>query len=111
MFCTVTIIIETIENALAVPLEARVSRGEKHFLYVVEEDKAVMREVQLGIFTEGSIEITDGLKAGDRVIVAGLQKINPGALVQEAGDISTNQESPAYTSESARAGNTVDTKK
>ena len=111
MFCTVTIVIETIENALAVPLEARVSRGEKHFLYIVEDDKAVMRPVQLGLFTEGSIEITDGLNPGDRVIVAGLQKIGPGALVQEAGEISTSQESPAYTSESSRAGNTVDTKK
>jgi membrane fusion protein (multidrug efflux system) len=111
MFCTVTIVIKTIENALAVPLEARVSRGEKHFLYVVEEDKAVMREVQLGIFAEGSIEITEGLNPGDRVIVAGLQKIVPGAFVQEAGDISTNQESPAYTLESARSGNTLDKKK
>jgi membrane fusion protein (multidrug efflux system) len=108
MFCTVTIVIETIENALAVPLEARVSRGEKHFLYVVEEDKAVMREVKLGIFAEGSIEITEGLNSGDRVIVAGLQKVAPGALVQEAGEISTNQESPAYTSESSLPGNTGD---
>jgi membrane fusion protein (multidrug efflux system) len=108
MFCTVTIVIETIENALAVPLEARVSRGEKHFLYIVEDDKAVMREVQLGIFAEGSIEITDGLKPGDRVIVAGLQKIGPGALVQEAGEIGTDQESPAYTSEGSSAGNTVE---
>ena len=108
MFCTVTIVIETIENALTVPLEARVSRGEKHFLYIVEENKAVMKPVQLGIFAEGSIEITDGLNPGDRVIVAGLQKVGPGAFVQEAGEISTNQESPAYTSESSRPGNTVD---
>ena len=88
MFCTVTIVIETIENALAVPLEARVSRGEKHFLYVVEDGKAVMRPVQLGIFAEGSIQITDGLNPGDRVIVAGLQKIGPGVPVQEAGEVS-----------------------
>jgi membrane fusion protein (multidrug efflux system) len=108
MFCTVTIVIETIENALAVPLEARVSRGEKHFLYIVEDDKAIMREVQLGIFAEGSIEITDGLKPGDRVIIAGLQKIGPGALVREAGEIGTDQESPAYTSEGSSAGNTVE---
>jgi membrane fusion protein (multidrug efflux system) len=94
MFCTVTIVIETIENALAVPLEARVSRGEKHFLYVVEDGKAVMRPVQLGIFAEGSIQITDGLNPGDRVIVGGLQKIGPGVPVQEAGDVSDQQEIP-----------------
>ena len=111
MFCTVTIVIEKIENALTVPFEARVSRGDKHFLYIVEEDKAVMRQVQLGIFAEGSVEIVEGLNPGDRVIVAGLQKVAPGVFVQEAGDISTNQESPAYTSESSLSGNTVNARK
>jgi membrane fusion protein (multidrug efflux system) len=92
MFCTVTIVIEKIEDALTVPFEARVSKGEKHFLYVVEEDKAVMREVQLGIFAEGSVEVLDGLNPGDRVIVAGLQKVAPGAPVQEAEEASEKTE-------------------
>jgi multidrug efflux pump subunit AcrA (membrane-fusion protein) len=107
----VTIVIETIENALAVPLEARISRGEKHFLYVVEDDKAVMKEVQLGLFAGGTIEITDGLKPGDRIIVAGLQKIGPGVSVREEGETQTNKETPAYTSERSRQGNTVNAEK
>ena len=92
MFCTVTIVIEKIENALTVPFEARVSRGDKHFLYVVEEDKAVMRQIQLGIFAGGSVEVLEGLNPGDRVIVAGLQKVAPGAPVQEAEDASEKTE-------------------
>ena len=60
----------------------------------MEDDKAVMRQVQLGIFAEGSIQITDGLKPGDRVIVAGLQKIGPGTPVQEAGEVSDQKETP-----------------
>jgi RND family efflux transporter MFP subunit len=86
MFCTVTIVIETIEDAITVPFEARVSKGEKHFLYIVEDDKAVMREIQLGIFAEESIQVLDGLNPGDRVIVTGLQKVAPGAPVAEAQD-------------------------
>ncbi len=42
MFCTVMIVIEKKEDALTVPLEALVSRGEKHFLYIEEEDKAAL---------------------------------------------------------------------
>jgi membrane fusion protein (multidrug efflux system) len=87
MFCTVTIVLEKKEDALTVPLEALVSRGEKHFLYIEEEGKAAIRQVQLGIFSEGSVEILDGLKPNERVIVAGLQKIAPGAPVEEAAEV------------------------
>jgi membrane fusion protein (multidrug efflux system) len=83
MFCTVTIVIEKKENVLMVPEEAVVSRGEKHFLYLVEEGKAVMKQVRQGIFTQGRVEIESGLHPGDQVIVAGLQKLSPGAPVRE----------------------------
>ena len=46
-----------------------------------------MRQVQLGTFSEGSVEILDGLKPNERVIVAGLQKIRPGAPVEEAQEV------------------------
>jgi len=111
MFCTVTIVLEKKEDALTVPLEALVSRGEKHFLYIEEEGKAAIRQVQLGIFAEGAVEILDGLKPNERVIVAGLQKIVPGAPVEEAQAISGTKETVTYTSESSRQGNTGNTKK
>ena len=92
MFCTVTIVLEKKEDALTVPLEALISRGEKHFLYIEEEGKAAIRQVQLGIFSEGSVEILDGLKPNERVIVAGLQKIAPGAPVEEAEEVPKKKE-------------------
>ena len=84
MFCTATVVIEKKEDALMVPEEAVVSRGEKHFLYLVEEGKAIMTQVTLGIFSEGKVEIIAGVHPGDRVVVAGLQKLSSGAPVQEA---------------------------
>jgi membrane fusion protein (multidrug efflux system) len=87
MFSTVTIVIEKKENALTVPTTAIVSRGEKHFLYIEEEGKAAIRQVQLGFFAEESVEILDGLKPNERVIVAGLQKINPGTPVEEVQEV------------------------
>ena len=82
MFCTVTIIIEKKEQGLMVPEQAVVSRGEKHFLYLAEEGKAVMRQVRLGLFSEEKVEILSGLNPGEQVIVAGLQKLAPGVPVK-----------------------------
>lgn len=83
MFCTVTVITGKKESALMIPLEAVVPRGENQFLYLAIEGKAVMRKVKLGSILEGAVEVIDGLEPGERVIIAGLQKISPGSEVQE----------------------------
>jgi membrane fusion protein (multidrug efflux system) len=82
MFCTVTVVTEK-KDALMVPEEAIVSRGEKHFLYILEGGKAVMKQVNLGIFSDGKVEVETGVKTDDQVIIAGLQKISPGTSVRE----------------------------
>lgn len=95
MFCTVTIVLGKKENALMVPTQALLSRGEKHFLYTEEAGKAVMRQVQLGIFAEGSVEILEGLEPNARVIVAGLQRINPGVSVQDVQEMEATKKDTA----------------
>jgi membrane fusion protein (multidrug efflux system) len=51
-------------------------------LVVGAEDKAEIRVVQLGTAMGNKWIITDGLQAGDRVIVEGLQKVQPGMVVK-----------------------------
>jgi membrane fusion protein (multidrug efflux system) len=71
------------EQALLVPPQAlqRAANGLTN-VYVVRDGKAVMVSVQLGNEYENQVIITDGLQAGDQVIVTGFQKIRPGAPVQ-----------------------------
>ncbi|WP_051356370.1 efflux RND transporter periplasmic adaptor subunit [Azorhizobium doebereinerae] len=54
----------------------------KKFVFVVGADnKAIYREVALGPALDGMRIVTAGLANGDRIIVNGLQKVRPGALV------------------------------
>ncbi len=53
-------------------------QGQK-FVYVVDKDnKVAYRRVKLGMVFDGLQAIEEGLKAGDRVVVNGLQRIRPG---------------------------------
>jgi len=55
---------------------------DKRYVMVVDAgDKAAYREVSLGDAVDGLRVVTTGLKAGDRVIVNGLQRVRPGAPV------------------------------
>lgn len=55
---------------------------DKKFVLVVGADnKAVYREVSLGAAVDGLRIVTSGLESGERIVVNGLQRVRPGALV------------------------------
>jgi multidrug efflux system membrane fusion protein len=55
---------------------------DKKFVLVVEQDnKVAYREVALGASVEGLRIVKSGLKSGERIVVNGLQRVRPGALV------------------------------
>jgi multidrug efflux system membrane fusion protein len=56
---------------------------EKKFVLVVGAgNKAEYREVTLGAFANGLRVVLSGLKPGERIVVNGLQRVRPGAVVQ-----------------------------
>jgi multidrug efflux system membrane fusion protein len=58
-----------------------VDQDKKYVLVVDAQNKAVYREVTLGAAANGLRTVLSGLSAGERVVVNGLQKLRPGALV------------------------------
>ncbi len=72
----------TLSDALLVPESAIGNDQSKRFVFVVGKDsRAEYRQVALGSQVEGARVVTTGVKAGDRVILDGLQRLAPGALV------------------------------
>ncbi len=69
--------------ALAVTERAIGTDQDKKFVLVVDGDnKATYREVVLGPAIEGLRIITQGLKNGERIVVNGLHRVRPGAVVE-----------------------------
>jgi multidrug efflux system membrane fusion protein len=71
---------------------------DKKFVMVVGADnRAAYRSVTLGGAVDGLRVVTSGLNSGDRIVINGLQRVRPGALVKsevaEMGARSTQQAS------------------
>jgi membrane fusion protein (multidrug efflux system) len=80
MAVRVRLVIGTIPDAVVVPQEAIIRQGTKHLVYVLDdEDRAHQREVALGSFFVDGVHVTAGVDPGNRVVVAGHQKLRPGA--------------------------------
>jgi len=56
-------------------------QNKKFVMVVGEGNKAEYREVTLGAPIDGLRVVTSGLKAGENIVVAGLQRVRPGAVV------------------------------
>ncbi len=70
------------ENALLVPQKAVTEIQSTTVVYVVGADsKVAVRSVAIGDRVGPDYIVTQGVKAGERIIVEGLQKVRPGATV------------------------------
>jgi len=69
-------------NAILVPQRAVRQGARGHFVWVVDKDeKAESRPVSVGEWSGDDWVITDGLRAGDRVVVDGGLKLGPGTAL------------------------------
>jgi membrane fusion protein, multidrug efflux system len=81
-FVTVTIEGVAPIEALGVPRSAVLSDQQGNYVYVVGPDnKVAQRRVQLGQSTPRVAVVMGGLAEGETVVVEGLQRIRPGAVV------------------------------
>jgi membrane fusion protein, multidrug efflux system len=74
-------------SAIVVPQRAVLEGPKEKFVYVVNaESKVEPRPVQVGAWAVDGWIIDGGIKAGERVVVDGVMKIGPGAVVQVVPD-------------------------
>lgn len=77
---------QSIQSAALVPERAVVELQGQFQAYVVGDDGVVhVRPLELGPKVEGMVVVSKGLKAGERVITEGLQKVRDGQKVNVAG--------------------------
>jgi RND family efflux transporter MFP subunit len=85
-FARIAVRMGTTEGAVVIPQTA-VAPSEKGFLaFLVEDNKAVERVVEIGQHTaDGMLEVKSGLKVGEQLVVRGAEALRNGAPVVVAG--------------------------
>lgn len=73
----------TIAGSMVIPKRAVLHSAQGSIVWVVGPDEKVApRPVQLGITSGNNVAVVNGLNDGDRVIVEGILKVQPGAVVK-----------------------------
>ncbi len=71
MFARGTVAVAVRPNVLQIPEGAVLTTAGKPIVFVVQDGKAIRREVTLGEQQNGRVEITGGLTGGEQVVVSG----------------------------------------
>jgi len=82
MFARVEVVKKVFKDTLVIPLYSVISQGNKSFVYVENNNKAVKRFVELGILNGWMIQVKSGLNTGDKVIIVGHRQLEDGQSVK-----------------------------
>lgn len=85
MYAEVAFVVETLPDALAVPVDALVPKGDRQVVFVLKGDQVEELAVDPGI-SDGKFQaVRQGLAEGDKVVVKGQQGLTGGTKVAVPG--------------------------
>jgi membrane fusion protein (multidrug efflux system) len=87
MFLRAQVVKKVAADALAVPIYSVITRNNEQYVFVLRDGLAHKQSVRLGIMEQWLVEVNEGLKAGDRVVVEGHREVEEGQPVNVLQEI------------------------
>ena len=92
MFARVELVKQVFDRALAIPLYAVITQGDERVVFVEKEGRAERRSIKLGALVGWEVQVTSGLKPGERVVVVGHRVLDDGQAVEIIKNVSNPSE-------------------
>lgn len=86
-FVNVRLNVAVQQGAVTIPQDAVQYGSAGTYVYIIEENKAQIRQVQLGAVDNGLVAVESGLEPGTQVVLEGLDRLRPGRAVEVIADI------------------------
>ncbi|MEL0168568.1 MAG: efflux RND transporter periplasmic adaptor subunit [Pseudomonadaceae bacterium] len=84
-FVNVHLRLKTLDAVVTIPSDAVQFGTDRSYVYVVQDNKAYVRNVVLGAAADGRVAVTEGLQAGELVVLEGLDRLRDGKEVNIPG--------------------------
>ena len=82
LMLNIDIILEEIEATMLIPEESVLTSEDFSYVFVIEEDIAKLKEVNIGISSNGMIQILSGISSEDKVVTLGHEKLKDGSRIK-----------------------------
>ncbi len=82
MFVKADIVVDQADSAIIIPKDVVLSRRNRKYVYIVERNTAILRDIQTGLEDEENIEVTEGLNENDNLIIRGYETLRENSRVK-----------------------------
>ena len=79
---TVDIKVLSKTDIIYIPITALLQENGMDYVYIVDDGKAYLKEIETGDRTEEWVEVVSGLSEGERIVVEGIGKVSEGQKVE-----------------------------
>ena len=84
MFAKVKLYTEDYKGSVVMPSDSLTENGDRFFAYVVNDDSTVSRRlVKKGKTVDGIVQIIEGVKAGEKVVIQGQTALGDGSRIKD----------------------------
>lgn len=82
MFVKADIVVDRADSAIVIPKEVVLSRRNRKYVYIVERNTAILRDIRTGLEDEDNVEVVEGLKENDNLIIRGYETLRENSRVK-----------------------------
>ena len=82
LLINIDIVLEEIKDTMLIPEESVLTSKDYSYVFVIDENVAKLKKVNLGITSNGMIQILSGLKSNDMVVTLGHEKLKDGSKIK-----------------------------
>lgn len=82
MFVKADIMVDKADSAIVIPKDVVQSNRNRKFVYIVEKNTAIMRNIRTGLEDEDNIEVVEGLSVNDNLVVRGFETLRENSKVK-----------------------------
>lgn len=82
MFVKADIVVDRADSSIIIPKEIIQSNRRTKYVYIVEKNTALLRELKTGLEDDKNIQVLDGLRENDNLVVKGFETLKENARVK-----------------------------
>jgi RND family efflux transporter MFP subunit len=82
MFVKADVVVDKADSVIIIPKDIILSARNRKFVYIVEKNTAIVRNIQTGLEDEDNIQVTEGLNENDNLIIRGYETLRENSRVK-----------------------------
>jgi RND family efflux transporter MFP subunit len=82
MFAKADVVVDKADSVIIIPKDVIMSNRNRKYVYIVEKNTAILRNVKTGLEDEDNIQVTEGLNENDNLVIRGFETLRENSRVK-----------------------------